>query len=72
MKRYGNYKLQRPQLEELAVFINKLIASYGPYSRGGHSQQISYPEPRVEMSGNEFRLGKTKVFNPSGFNMAAV
>ena len=30
------------------------------------------PEPRVEMFGNEFRWGKTKVFNPSGLKMAAV
>ena len=31
-----------------------------------------YPEPRVEMFGNEFWCAKTKVSNPSGFNMAAV
>ena len=35
-------------------------------------EYISYPEPRVEMFGNEFCWGKTKVFNPSELNMAAV
>ena len=28
------------------------------------------PDSRVEMFGNEFRWDKTKVFNPSGLNMA--
>ena len=31
----------------------------------------SFHGPRVEMFGNEFRWGKTKVSNPSGLNMAA-
>ena len=46
----------------------------GRYSRGGHighRQQFSYFEPRVEMFGNEFRWGKTKVSHPSELNIAA-
>ena len=41
----------------------------GPYSRGGHiglRQQISYPEPRVQLFGNEFRLRKNKSFQSLG------
>ena len=56
-------------------FNLKKNAIHGPYSPGGHighRQQISYPEPRVEMFGNEFRWRKTRVFNPSGLNMAPV
>ena len=51
------------------------IKRNGPYSRGyhiGHRQQMSYPEPRVEMFGNEFRRAKTNSFNPSRLNMTAV
>ena len=71
-------RLARPSGRESSAtrLSHQQTTLYGPYSRGGHighRQQISYPEPRVEMFENELiRRAKAEVFNPSGLNMAAV